>query len=213
MQRIALDRIGNAVEVCLQVERFLAALGLFCDLGMLCIVVGIQRNGTACRHGDLIGGGLDLADLFLSWGDLSDDDAARHQRLQGIDPALRVDALLLRLDLTALAEAFLPQRQRAGKGEVDMRVEPLRIVHRQVAHFKHPMEYALQIQQRNVGGLTALFKEDSYCSQSTVLRSACWHRRRCTGGCRAGWFWPPAPCCTHAPNGPSSHPHRDDPKA
>lgn len=51
MQRIALDRIGNAVEVCLQIERFLAALGLFCDLGMLCIVVGIQRNGTACRHG------------------------------------------------------------------------------------------------------------------------------------------------------------------
>ena len=212
-QRAAFNRVLNAVKVALQLQRFAAALRLFRDLGVLGIVVGVKGDGRAGGHRDFIGCRLDLADLLHSRGDLRDDDAARHQGLQGVDPCLRVNRLLLGLDLAAFAEALLPQGQRAGEGQVDVRVEALRVVHGQAAHFQHPVKDPLQVKQRDIGGLAALLKEDSYCSQSTVLRSACWHRRRCTGGCRAGSFLPRAPCCTRAPDGPLSRRHPDGPRA
>ena len=93
------------------------------------------------------------------------------QRLQSVFPNLTVDHLLLGLDLAAFAEALLPQGQRAGEGQVDVRVEALRVVHRQAAHFQHPVKDPLQVKQRDIGGLAALLKEDSYCSQKTQEES------------------------------------------
>ena len=65
---------------------------------------------------------------------------------------------------------------------------------------------------------TGLSREDEAAleaasTRTPIFRSACWHRRRCTGGCRAGSFLPRAPCCTRAPDGPLSHRHPDGPKA
>ena len=100
--------IVDAGQVRLDVQRFVSALGLFGDLGVFGGVIKGKGVGGVGGPRDVIGGGFDLADLFDSRGNLGDNDAARHQRLQGGDPYGGVDGLGLGLNLTAFAQALLP---------------------------------------------------------------------------------------------------------
>ena len=113
----------------------MAALGLFGYFGLLGCVISVDGRRTAFGHCNGINGGFDLGHLFHSRGHFGNNDTARHQRLQGVFPGFAVDGLLLGLDLAALAQAFLPQRQRAGERKIDVRVIALRIIDRQIADF------------------------------------------------------------------------------
>ena len=94
-------------QILLEVQRFLAALGLFGDLCLLSIVVGLDGSQAAFWHCDGVDSRFDLGDLLHSRGHFGNDDAAGHQRLQSVFPNLTVDHLLFGLDLAAFAQTLL----------------------------------------------------------------------------------------------------------
>ena len=148
-------------------------------------VVGIQRSSHGGRHRNLIIGGLDFAHLHHRRPDAHQAQTLRQSGTQRVLPGFVIRGFLLGFDLAAFTQAFLPQSQRAGKGQVNMRVEALGVPYRQAAALEGTVHYPLQVQQRNVGGPAPLFKPDSHPGQSRALPAACWHRIRCIDGCRA----------------------------
>ena len=157
------DSIFDARQILFQIQGFLATLCFFDNFGTGCIVVPINYKGAVCRHQNLVRSGFDLPYFFDCGRHLGNGDPPRHQRLQCALPGSGIDGFSLCFHLTAFAQTFLPQRQRAGKRKVNVRVESLGVPNREAADLQQPMEYALQVQQRNICGFAALFKEDPYC--------------------------------------------------
>ena len=116
-----------------QVQLFLAALGLFDHHGVFGCVVSIQRSGGAGGQSDKIRSMVDLRYLILRLLGAEHLDTTRHVGLQNIAPGIQLGVLSFGFYLAALTQAFLPQRQRARKGKIDMRVKALGVIHRQTA--------------------------------------------------------------------------------
>ena len=164
-----------------------------------CVVL-VQHCGSLSRVGDLVAGPGNAVGLHLHGGHPGDDDAGRHDGVECRFPLCKVRGFRLGLDIHALALTLLPQRERAGKGHIDVGVEAQRMPHRQAAALEYPLHHPLQIQQGDVGGLILFFKRDSDCNQSRDLLTDGWHRSRGRHGCRAGWSGRQEPCCTPAPD-------------
>ena len=93
-------------------------------------------------------------------------DTGGHNGVERSLPLGKIRSFRLGLNVHALALALLSQRERAGKGHVDMGVKAKRMPHRQTAALEHPLHHPLQIQQGDIGGFIFLFKRDSDCNQS-----------------------------------------------
>ena len=99
----------------------------------VCPVEVIQRSGGAGGQNDKIRSMVDLRYLILRLLGAEHLDTARHVGLQNIAPGIQLGVLSFGFYLAALTQAFLPQRQRARKGKIDMRVKALGVIHRQTA--------------------------------------------------------------------------------
>ena len=184
----------------LEVHDLFAALTVLFHRGCFQCVILLQHRSGSRRVADAVAGKGDAVRLHLHRSHPGNVDTGGHDGVEGSLPLGKIRGFGLGLDVHALALALLPQRERAGKGHVDMWVETQRMPHRQTAALEHPLHHPLQVQQGDIGGFIFLFKRDSDCNQSRDLLTDGWHRRRCRHGCRARWSGRPEPCCTPAPD-------------
>ena len=108
---------------------------------------------------DAVAGVSDGVGLHLHRFHAVDLDAGRHNAFSAVCHWAKSGFSASGLDIHALALALLPQRERAGKGHIDVGVETQRMPHRQAAALEHPLHHPLQVQQGDVGGLILFSNE------------------------------------------------------
>ena len=185
-------------DIIFQLDDLDAFFALLLDRRALDGVVLRQSFGGGGRVADLVAGKGDEVGFHLHRLHRSNFNTGRHDGVQSRLPVGKIGILSLGLDVDALTLALLPQRQRTGKGHIDVRVEAQRMPDRESAPLQHALHDTLHVQQRDVGGFVLFLKRDSDCNQSRVLLTDGLRRSRGRHGCRAGWSGRREPCYTHA---------------